>query len=83
MGGPGPEDGRPEVAPSVVHPPSAEVGAEHHRPIVGGFSDDRYRPRRFPPVIGRQVRQQFYHGPVPGGVEATVWVRAWRSASKD
>ena len=43
----------------------AEVGAEHHRPIVRGFGDDGHRPRHFPPVLV-QVGDQFDHGPVPG-----------------
>ncbi len=60
-GVPGHEYGRPDVVASGCRPLAA-VGAEHHRPIVGGFGDDRHRPSQFPPVVG-QVRQQFYHGP--------------------
>ena len=52
------------MAPSVDRQLAA-VGAEHHRPVVGGFGDDRYRPSQLPPVAG-QVRQQFHHGPPAG-----------------
>ena len=62
-GGPWPQYGRPDVAPSVDRPLAA-VGAEHHRPIVGGFGDDRHRPSQFP--VAAQVGQQFNHGPPVG-----------------
>ena len=58
------EYGRPEVAPSVDRQLAA-VGAEHHRAIVGGFGDNRYRPGQVLAV--GQVRQQFHDGP-PAGV---------------
>ena len=61
VGVPGLEYRRPDVAPPVDRPLAA-VGAEHHRPIVGGLGDDRHRPGQFPPVVG-QVRQQLHHGP--------------------
>jgi hypothetical protein len=64
VGGPALENGRPEVAQSVDRP-SAEVGAEHHRPIVGRLGDDRYRPGDFSPGVIGQMRQKFDHGPVP------------------
>jgi len=63
-GGPGPEDGRPQVPPPV-HRPLAAVGAEHHRPIGGGLGHHRHRPRQLPPVAG-QVRQQLHHRPPAG-----------------
>ena len=49
------------MAPAVDRPLAA-VGAEHHRPVAGGFGDDRHRPGQFPPVVG-QVGQQLDHGP--------------------
>ena len=63
-GRPGLEDRRPDVAPPVDRPLAA-VGAEHHRPVVRGFGDDRHRPGQFPPVVV-QVGQQFDHGPPAG-----------------
>ncbi len=45
-----------------VDRPLAAIGAEHHRPVIGGFSHDRDRPGRRRSVA-RQVGQQFYHGP--------------------
>src|SRR5262245_95541 len=56
-----PEDGRPEAALSLEEP-LAEVRAEHHRSIVGGFGDDRDRPRGLA-AVNEQVRHQLYDGP--------------------
>ncbi|HEX4398621.1 MAG TPA: vitamin B12 dependent-methionine synthase activation domain-containing protein, partial [Trebonia sp.] len=60
------EDGRPDM-PSVDREP-AEVSAEHHRPVVEGFGDDRYRPRLCLPVPVH-VCQQLHRRP-PGSDRA-------------
>jgi hypothetical protein len=51
----------PHVAFLVDRPLSA-VGAEHHRPVVRGLGDHRYRPCQLPPGVVH-VRQQLHHRP--------------------
>lgn len=55
------EYGGPDVAPSKDWQ-LAEVVAEHHRPIVGGFGHHRHRPSYFP-LVPDQVDQPLHHGP--------------------
>jgi hypothetical protein len=64
VGVPGPEYRRSEVA-TTIDRPLAAVGAEHHRPVVVRFGDDRHRPHQLLPVVV-QARQQFHHGPPAG-----------------
>jgi hypothetical protein len=82
VGGPALENGRPEVALSVDRP-SAEIGAEHHRPIVGRLGDDRYRPGDFSPGVIGQMRQKFDHSPVPDDAGGDGLDTSARLASTD
>src|SRR5262249_49136547 len=41
----------------------AEVRAENHRTVVGGFGYDGYGPRRLLPV-DEDVRDEFHNGPI-------------------
>ncbi len=81
VGVPGLEHGQPDLAPSVDRPLTA-VGAEHHRLIVGRFGDDRHRPSQLRPSSAKCASNSTTARP-PAHVEATVSIRAWRSASQD
>lgn len=68
MGSRGVQYRRPDVTWAIDRPASA-VGAEHHRPIVVGFGDDRNGSSQLPPVVGGQIRQQLYDGPPGAGAD--------------
>ena len=59
----GGKDRRPDMLLSVEHA-FAQIGAEHHRPVVRRVGDDRDRPIHLLALVG-DVRQQFHDNPAP------------------